>query len=249
MDESDQQDLKRRLRTEWADMAETWIGDHAGGRDNHREGLLDSWMLEAAGEVSSLDVIDLGCGEGRFSRMLAERGAKVTGVDMVERFIAFADGSRVGNETYLLGDMEDLSLAAETFDVAVSYVTLVDVVDFRSAITEAFRVLRQGGRFLVCNLQPMVTAGNGWIKHGNDKLHFKLDDYFDEGTRAMPFPQGTITNFHRTLSSYTNTFLETGFVLEGIREPKPSLPDVQRTPGLTDNLRVPYFIIYLLRKP
>ena len=111
------------------------------------------------GSVSWLDVVDLGCGEGRFSRMLAERGGRVTGVDLSERFIEYATEHRVGDERYVLGDMEDLrGLADGSFDLAVSYVSLVDVVDLEAAIAEAFRVLRPEGRLVVCNLQPVVTA-------------------------------------------------------------------------------------------
>jgi 2-polyprenyl-3-methyl-5-hydroxy-6-metoxy-1,4-benzoquinol methylase len=50
-------------------------------------GLLDPWMLDAVGDVSGLSVIDRGCGEGRFSRMMAESGAKVTGLDLCESLI------------------------------------------------------------------------------------------------------------------------------------------------------------------
>ena len=109
--------------------------------------------------------------------------------------------------------------------------------------------MRPGGRFIVCNLHPMVSAGNGWIRHGTTKLHFKLDDYFDEGTREMRWRGKTLTNFHRSLSSYVSSFLETGFILDGIREPMPSPEQAVEYPYIADNLRVPEFIIYLLRKP
>ena len=214
--------------------------------DPHREGLLDQWMLEAVGSVKGLKVIDLGCGEGRFCRMLAERGANVTGIDFIPQFIKYASAHKVGNETYLIGDVQKLSqYVDQSFDLAVSYVTLVDMPDFRSAILEAYRVLRTGGHFVVCNVQPMSTAGNCWVKDGDGvKLHFRLDDYFDESERAM----GSLTDFHRTLSTYINTFLGAGFRLDGIREPKPSPEQLERYPDVADFLRVPHFIIYLLSK-
>ncbi len=241
-------ELKEQLRAQWSEMAEKWIG--VIGDEVNRVGLLDTWMLDAVGDVSGLDVIDLGCGEGRFSRMLAQCGANVVGLDLCERFIEFARANRARDEDYHLGDMEDLSAFPDSrFDLAISYITLVDVLDYERAIREAYRVLRPGGRLVACNLQPMVTAGNGWIKHGSTKLHFKLDDYFDEGLRPMPMLGREFTNFHRTLSSYINAFLEAGFALEGLCEPKPSPEQVAHYPDIADNLRVPLFIIYLLRKP
>ena len=233
-------------------MADHWIEavERGGDQNPHREGLLDSWMLDAVGDVSGQDVIDLGCGEGRFSRMLAERGGNVTGLDLCERFVEYAAANRTGDERHVLGDMENLVAFPDgSFDAAVSYITLVDVPDLRRATAEAFRVLRPGGRFVVCNLHPMVSASAGWIKHGDVKLHFKLDDYFAEGSRVFGWSGRRFTNLHRTLSSYVTSFLEAGFVLDGLREPMPSLKQVSEYPYIADNLRVPEFIIYLLRKP
>lgn len=134
------------------------------------------------------------------------------------------------------------------FDIAVSYVTLVDVFDMEAVVREAHRILRPGGRFIVCNLQPMVTAGNGWVKHWSTKLFFKLDDYFDESARTMPLMGHTLTNVHRTLSTYMNTFLKAGFILDGLVEPKPTEEQARQYPGIEDNQRVPLFIIYELSK-
>ena len=46
--------------------------------------MLDSWMLDALGDVSGKSVIDIGCGEGRFCRLLSDLGAEVTGIDLTE---------------------------------------------------------------------------------------------------------------------------------------------------------------------
>ena len=154
---TDQSTMKNKLKAQWEAMAEDWISQIQDSETSHRKAMLDGWMLDAVGDASDLKVIDLGCGEGRFSRMLAERGAMVTGVDLCRPFIEFAKNHRVSDEAYMIGDMENLhGVPGDEFDLAVSYVTLVDVPDMRSAVGEAFRVLRRGGRFVVCNLQPMV---------------------------------------------------------------------------------------------
>ena len=248
---TDQSILKNELKAQWEAMAEDWIRQAQDVETSHREAMLDGWMLDAIGDVSGCKVIDLGCGEGRFSRMLTERGAVVTGVDLCSPFIEFAGDHSVSEEAYLIGDMEDLhDVPSDEFDLAVSYVTLVDVPDMGSAVCEAFRVLRRGGRFVVCNLHPMVSASPGWIRQGNRQIHYPVDHYFDEGERNisrredMPW-----TNFHRTLSTQFHTFRDAGFTVEDIREPKPTAEQAARFPIVSDNLRVPEFIIYMLRKP
>ena len=247
----DHSTLKNALVAQWEAMAEDWIRQVEDGATSHREGMLDEWMLDAVGDVTGRKVIDLGCGEGRFSRMLAERGALVTGVDLCRPFIEYAKTHRVAGESYLIGDIEDLhDVASAVYDLAVSYVTLVDVPNMQSAVGEAFRVLRPGGRFVVCNLHPMASASPGWITQEGRKLHRQLDCYFDEGERTIPLQENrSLVNFHRTLSTHIRTFLDVGFVVEDIREPTPTEEQARQYPVVSDNLRVPDFIIYVLRKP
>ena len=196
-------------------------------------------------------VVDLGCGEGQFSRMLAERGATVTGVDLCRPLTESARNHQGSGESYLVGDMEDLhELPSGEFDIAVSYITLVDVPDMRIAVGEAFRVLRRGGRFVVCNLHPMALASPGWITQGGRKLHYPVDRYFDEGERDISRQEDRpMTNFHRTLSTHLRTFLGAGFTVEDLREPTPTEEQAERYPVVSDNLRVPDFTIYILSKP
>ena len=241
---------KDDLHAQWDSIAPAWIEKMRGSGDPSRTGLLDDWMLDAVGDVCGLSVVDLGCGEGRFGRMLAQRGAHVTGVDICAEMIQAASAACVGGERYVVGDMENLAgIADAQFDLAVSYVTLVDVVNLPAALREAWRILRPGGRFVVCNLSPMVTAGNHWVKDEQGrKLHFCLDNYLAEDVRPMRMFGRNVDNFHRTFSTYINGFLQAGFVLEGIREPYPLPHQFERCPDNVSDLRVPLFIIYLLRK-
>ncbi|MCP4642405.1 MAG: class I SAM-dependent methyltransferase [bacterium] len=240
-----------RMRNQWRALAPAWIEETAAGRNIYRDGLLDAWMLEAVGDVTGKDVIDIACGEGRFCRMLAEGGARVTGVDICPEFIEYAQAHCVDDETYLVGDAQTLDQMPDAaFDLAVSFVTLVDIPDLDAALSAAYRVLRPGGRFVVCNLQPMITAAFGWLKEEDGtKIHFKLDNYFDESIREMGMHGEILQNVHRTLSTYINGFIASGFVLEGLREPTPSAEQIAAYPDVDDNLRVPLFAIYLLRKP
>ncbi len=248
---SDQSTLKDELKAEWEARAEDWISRIQDIETSHREAMLDGWMLDAIGDVADRKVIDLGCGEGSFSRMLAERGAVVTGLDLCRPLIEFARMHRVTNEAYLIGDMEDLNeLPENEFEVAISYISLVDVSDMQSAVREAFRILCPDGLFVVCNLHPMISASLNWIKQGSLKLHYPVDHYFDEGERDIARQDDQPwTMFHRTLSTHVRTFLDIGFAVEDIREPTPTDAQAARYPFVSDNLRVPEFIIYTLRKP
>ncbi len=240
-------DLNRRLRTQWTESAQDWIRQDQAIRVD----MLDSWMLNALGDVSGRDVIDVGCGEGRFCRLLSELGARVTGIDLTEPLIERARCLGSGRESYLIGDAENLAgIDDESFDAAVSYIVLVDLLDYRAAIDAAFRVLRPGGRFVVCIVHPMrMAVAGGWIRRGSEKLFYPLDDYTKEGPREFLMVGRKFLNIHRTLSSYVSAFLATGFVLEGLWEPVPSDEQLTAHPDFEDELRAPNFLIYSLRKP
>ncbi len=239
-------ELGERLRSQWSESAQDWIdADQAV-----RTGMLDRWMLESLGDVGGKTVIDIGCGEGRFSRLLSKLGATVTGIDLTEAFIERARFTSA-NETYIVGNAEDLhGIERDAFDLAVSYIVLVDLLDFRSAVNAAYRVLRPGGRFVICNIHPMRSSvSDGWIKQGDKKLFYPVDNYTDEGPREFTWFDRTFINMHHTLSSYISSFLGAGFALRALQEPVPCEEELAANPTFDDEYRIPNFIIYVLEKP
>ena len=192
-------ELDKRLRAQWTESAQDWIETDQAVRT----GMLDSWMLKALGDVSGKSVIDIGCGEGRFCQLLTELGAVVTGIDLTAALIEQARNVGSKRETYLVGDAEDLAgVADDAFDLAVSYIVLTDLLDYRRSIREAYRVLRPGGRFIVCNIHPMRSAAmntDGWISDRSRKLFYPVDNYTEEGPREFLWWRGPIINMHRTV--------------------------------------------------
>ncbi|MFN2283180.1 MAG: class I SAM-dependent methyltransferase, partial [Anaerolineae bacterium] len=223
---------RQDLIQQWCALSPEWIKE-SRGRNANRNGLLDKPMLEACGDVSGLRVLDCGCGEGRFSRMMASHGAGyVLGVDSCEPMIEAARALESGVDEYRVADVQELNLIEDDmFDVAVSYLNQCDLPDFVSNTREVFRVLRPGGRFVVANLHPMRSATGGWHKdEAGRKLHAILDSYFDESERHWEWWRKKLTNFHRSLSTYVNGFLEAGFVLVRVVEPTVALSDVEQYP-------------------
>ena len=110
-----------------------------------------SWVVDAhpnvrrllpRGQMSTeVCILDAGCGEGRFARQMAERGAKVTAFDLSERMIANAlkgEAEKPLGIDYSLADMTDLSRFADaSFDIALSYLSLIDVEDYDVALNES----------------------------------------------------------------------------------------------------------------
>jgi SAM-dependent methyltransferase len=243
---------QKDLNREWLALSPAWIKEARDGGNATRNGLLDLPMLEACGSLEGLRILDCGCGEGRFCRMLVERGAGyVLGLDLCGPMIEAASALQSAREEYRVADVQNLSdIADESFDLVVSYLNQCDLPDFNANNREAFRVLRQGGRFIIANLHPMRSAVGGWQRTSDGrKQHVILDNYFDEGERHWKMMGIALTNFHRALSTYTGGFLKAGFCIEGIVEPTVTEEHLSIYPELDDELRVPNFIIYTLRKP
>jgi len=74
----------------WEASAAAWIAIQGDSGDFGRMHVLDAPMLALVDELAPARVLDVGCGEGRFCRMLAERGVATTGVDPAATLIAQA---------------------------------------------------------------------------------------------------------------------------------------------------------------
>jgi SAM-dependent methyltransferase len=104
--------------------------------------------LRFAGAV----VVDVGCGDGSLVRLLARKGAHVTGVDVSDAVLARARSAEpVADERYLAGKAEDLPLDPAAADIVVFFNSLhhVDAERMASALHEAARVLKPGGTLYV----------------------------------------------------------------------------------------------------
>jgi SAM-dependent methyltransferase len=104
-----------------------------------------------------MDVLDLACGHGRIANRLAERGARVMGLDATAVFLDHArrDATTRGVEVeYVEGDMRSLPWEDERFDRVLSWFTsfgYFDDDDNRRVLQEAHRALRPGGKLLIEN--------------------------------------------------------------------------------------------------
>jgi ubiquinone/menaquinone biosynthesis C-methylase UbiE len=242
----------KTIKEEWNQLAPAWIKEAREGRNPNRNGLLDPPMIQACGDIHGLRVLDCGCGEGRFCRILLDHGAEHTlGVDLCVPMIYAARELSRGKDDYIAADAQDLSfLADQTFDLAVSYLNQCDLPDFEANTREVFRVLKSGGRFVIANLHTMRSAGGGWMSTEDGvKQHIMLDRYFDEGERRWKMMGVEFTNFHRTLSTYFAGYQRAGFTVSRIIEPTVEIRALEKFPELDDELRVPNFIIFVLTKP
>ena len=242
----------------WDAVAEGWAERVRTGSDQFRERILDSATLAVLGDVTGKRVLDAGCGEGRFARMLAERGADVTGLDFSPAMIDLAqkeERNRPLGISYLVADLADLpSLSPESFDIAVAYLCLIDVADHEEAMARIANVLKPGGQFVFSLLHPcFTTKGSGWKRRvpnsfrDADKLYYKVDNYFENTHwfwKMWPTAPAATAHFHRTLSDYAAALRGSGFLIRDLLEPTPDPKLVEQLDYWREYFRVAYLIIF-----
>lgn len=233
----------------WEDSAAAWIASLGDTGDFGRRHVLDAVMLPAARAAAAAKVLDVGCGEGRFCRMLQAEGREVVGLDPAAALIAEAR-VRDPDGVYVQGAAESLPFSDGAFGLVVSYLSLIDIADIRAAIPEMVRVLAPGGTLLVANLSGFTSAGMelGWVRGADGAArHYALDRYGEEWSAWTAWRGIRIVNHHRPLSTYMRLFLEQGLVLRRFDEP---VPDAAAPKEKADRYRrVPWFCVMEWQKP
>ena len=233
----------------WDEGADLLAANVRAGLDLYREHFNNPAFLAFLGDVSGKDVLDAGCGEGYNTRLLARRGARVTGVDISQRMIELAREEEQREPLgirYEVASFCDLSFFHDaSFDAVVSFMALMDGPDYHTAAKEFFRVLRPGGDLVFSITHPCFrTKGYGWVRdeHG-DCVSLTVSHYFAEEPYLTHFPVPKedapearidipLLQFQRTISDYVNILISAGFVLKRIEEPRPSEEACERHPFL-----------------
>ncbi len=176
-------------------------------------------LLDLVGNIAGLTVLDAGCGEGVVSRLLAERGAQVTGVDVATRLVEIArERDKSGSIRYLCHDLsQPLPTYQDYFDLVVSNFVLNDVPDYQGFIATLAALLKSGGRIVVSMNNPYSAV-----------MREKVENYFDSGSRALySMAQRGIAvyYYHRTMEEYITAFAKQGLLLR-------RLIDVRMSPEL-----------------
>lgn len=160
-----QKSTDERLRLEFNDWAKTGKGPSM--EQGHRP--VGEQAIELMALPASARVLDVGCGSGWASRLMAEkaREGRVTGIDISDEMITVARESSTDfpNIEYRVASAEDLPFGDAEFSHAFSMESLYYYVDMLKALREIRRVLKPGGLFVcVVDLYEESLASHQWIE-------------------------------------------------------------------------------------
>ncbi|MBY0396825.1 MAG: class I SAM-dependent methyltransferase, partial [Thermoleophilia bacterium] len=118
-------------------------------------------IRRALGPLDGLRVLDLGCGKGRFARRLADAGATVLGLDLSRGMLETAAGAGL---PCLVASARRLPFSDRSFDAVIAVEVFEHLGAIGTALDEARRVLRPGGRLVLIDKNAgSLNARRPWL--------------------------------------------------------------------------------------
>jgi 2-polyprenyl-3-methyl-5-hydroxy-6-metoxy-1,4-benzoquinol methylase len=235
----------------WNDAADPWNEFVESGLDYYRTELHGPALLDACGDVRDLRVLDLGCGQGWFSRQLAANGAKVTGVDWSAAMIEHA--RRISSDiAYEVMDAADVARLG-TFDLVTGCMSIMDMPRPAAVLAAASHIAPR----IVFSIPNPVTDSpyRAWKRDASGaKLALEIDRYFEATPTVMHWNMKRLVHrfetvqYRFTLEQWSRMIEDAGLVIARLREPRPSVDAIAKRPELADAARLPYFLIVDARR-
>jgi ubiquinone/menaquinone biosynthesis C-methylase UbiE len=104
-------------------------------------------LLEMIADFKGKNILEVGCGKGRFLREVAKRGANCTGIDLSENFLN--EGRAKGIGAFLKASATNIPFSSGTFDVVFAVEVIEHLPDLMGFFEEARRVLKNDGKLIV----------------------------------------------------------------------------------------------------
>lgn len=232
---------KESVKKEWNDAAESWADFVRKGKDYYRDELNNPATFKLIGDVRGRLVLDLACGEGYNTRILARKGAKVTGVDYSEKLVELAQREEAKEKLgicYGVLDAADLSnLSSNHFDLVTCFMSLQDIENYKVAISEVARVLKNRCRFVFSIPHPCFETA------GATRSYFEVIRYPVQWKMKRLVKPFRTTSFHRTLTDYFDALYRSRLFASRLVEPRPTREGLLKYPPLREVLVIPQSII------
>jgi ubiquinone/menaquinone biosynthesis C-methylase UbiE len=223
----------------WDDVAEDYHKTVGDTGDSYHRTFVNPVIFDILGDVQDKSVLDLACGQGYLSRILAKKGATVVGVDISKKMLEIAEVSEESDPLGIKyihcdsGDMSDVSDAS--IDYIVSTFGFHDIKEIEPTIQECSRVLKYGGKLVIAIPHPISYSRRSEDEEG---YYLKMKQYMS--VREVPHPkykESKVKAYHRPLSFYFERLFSVGFQMIAFRE---VITDLQRGRPIKDERLLAY---------
>ncbi|RWS13585.1 SAM-dependent methyltransferase-like protein [Dinothrombium tinctorium] len=211
-------------------------------------------MIAMIPDLQGRRALDLGCGLGWYCRQCCEHGASyVLGIDLSEKMLRRAqeltDDKRI---EYKRADLEQLILPEASFDFVVSSLAFHYIENLSGLLAQIYRALNPGGQLLFSAEHPVFTAsmrsGCEWLTDESGRKVWPLDSYLMDGKRVKDYFSEKVVKIHRSLSTYMNLLINTGFTITKFVEWTPNVKKIEAMPELAKERDLSMFILIKVTK-
>ncbi len=218
---------KQLPRTDWGNVA-GWYDQLVGesGSEYQREVVLPG-VLRLLNPQPAQRVLDIACGQGVLCRILAERGAEVTGIDAAAELIRAARERGPASVHYHVADARSLEFLPEShFHSAACMLAIQNMNPLPPVFAEVARALISGGRLVIVMMHPCFRGPKetSWGWDDAKKVQYRrVDRYLLPRkspiiTRPGEEPHVYTWAFHKPIEAYVKSLRNAGLLIDALEE-------------------------------
>ncbi|TSC62103.1 MAG: hypothetical protein G01um101448_477 [Parcubacteria group bacterium Gr01-1014_48] len=219
--------MVKRKDTSWGRVADWYDAHLENSEDTYQSRVILPNILRILDLKKDERVLDLGCGQGFFSRAFLKTGAHVEGCDISEELIQLAKKESPKEIAFHTASADALLFAKNgSFNVVVCILALQNIENLSGTLSEVARVLLSDGRFVIVLNHPAFRIPKfsswGWDEEGAVQYR-RVDRYLSARSASIDMHPGKQTkqqtiSYHCSLQDFFKAFTKTGFVVTRLEE-------------------------------
>ncbi len=212
--------------TTWGGVA-SWYDEVVSDADSYQQKVLLPNSIRLCAVKKGEYFLDVACGQGLFSRALAQAGARVVGIDIAPELIALARKVVTRSVSYQVCSAERLEgMSDGVYDGAICVLALQNIANTSAAFAEVSRVLKPQGRFIFVLNHPCfrIPKRSSWGFDERESVQYRrIDGYLSEARVPIVMNPGTggtssTVSFHRPLQLFFKQLVKYGFLVGRVEE-------------------------------
>ncbi len=216
--------------TNWNNVS-SWYDDYLKGDDTYQAKVIAPNLVRMLDLQEGERVLDVACGQGYFSRLVAKTGAMAVGVDAAQELVEIAARQAGTGESYRVGNAENLpAMKLGMFDAVFSVLAFENIKNISKVLSGMNDCMKKEGKAVVVLLHPAfrIPKHSDWGYDMKRSVQYrKTEKYLSEVSIPIELAPHTgekrgaqkiTTTFHRSLQWYAKAFRNAGFAITNLEE-------------------------------
>ncbi len=216
---------KKKKETSWGGVA-NWYEAHLKGDDTYHAKVIAPNLMRILNPKQGKKVLDIGCGEGYFTRLIDASGAYVEGADIAKELIAKAKATSP-DITFHVAPAESMAaIKSGYFDAITCVLALQNMEKLDAVVKECARILKPRGRAIFVLNHPVfrIPKKTAWGWDDKERVQYRRSDaYLSQSRASIEMAPGknakdVTWSFHRSMQDYMKAFANGGFAMTRLEE-------------------------------